>query len=56
MGASEGVRLADKEKGDRFIYCSDSDRLVVSDGITHADLLVVMEQPGAADGLAVRCP
>ncbi|MEI6310166.1 MAG: hypothetical protein WCP58_11070 [bacterium] len=41
------------QKGDRFIYYSNSDRLVVSGGITHDDLLVVMEQSGADGGRAV---
>src|SRR5450756_971935 len=39
-----GRELSFVRAGHRFIYCSDSDRLVVSGGITHDDLLVVMEQ------------
>jgi hypothetical protein len=45
--------ITKKEKEDRFIYCSDSDHFVFSDRITHADLLVVMEQSGADGGRAV---
>ena len=48
-----GRELSFVRAGHRFIYCSDSDRLVVSGGITNADLLVVMEQSGADGGRAV---
>jgi hypothetical protein len=48
-----GRELSFVRAGHRFIYCSDSDHLVVSDRVTHDDLLVVMEQSGAAGGLAV---
>lgn len=48
-----GRELSFVRAGHRFIDCSDSDRLVVSGGIMHADLPVAVERSGAAGGRAV---
>ena len=48
-----GRELSSIRASHRFIYYSDSDRLVVSGGITHDDLPVAVEQSGADSGRAV---